>query len=261
MSILFVYDHDNTISLTSEADKKALKLTFSRFLNGHTDEIDFENELRGKDIGDVCDYVNNKFGMTLDKNDVRQNFRASFEQVIDHVKPTLGTVEAIKTLRECGAIQGIATNGSQSRLRTTFKFYAEHPEFKPLADSLQTFAFSALDDLETPRLKPLPDIYIHAVNQIAATASMRHDDTHVICMVEDSMSGLTAAREARRVLANTFTRATILCAGFYGDRYQIAPDQAQAACNMLKNHGADFCVGSMMDLVHHTQPHFVGRRP
>jgi HAD superfamily hydrolase (TIGR01509 family) len=73
----------------------------------------------------------------------------------------------------------VASNGRHTTMQVTLKKTA-------LLERFQGRIFSAVD---VPRPKPFPDLYLHAARQMGATPS-------VCAVVEDSPSGIRAAREA-----------------------------------------------------------------
>lgn len=239
----FYYDFDNTLFLTSEADKIAGPAAFGKLFEEHGLDIDYNQHLRGKDIGDVCDYVEDRYGLALDEADVRQRFRQAFFDNLDLVRPTVGAAEILRALHDAGHKQYIVTNSPLARVERTIEHYdANAPKHLRLGNVLGGRIYTAFDSFKEPRKKPLPDVYVHAIRQ--TTNVDTHEDAF---FVEDSSTGLQSAVEARKLMASDRPRLTLTIAGMVGDRVMINEDAAKAEFSLMQG-GADFCMRDMRNL-------------
>lgn len=239
----FYYDFDNTLFLTSEADKVAGPKAFGTLFAEHGLDIDYNKHLRGKDIGDVCDYVEGRYGLALDEDDVRQRFRQAFFDNLDLVRPTTGAVEVVRALHEAGHAQYIATNSPMARVERSIEHYdARVPPHLRLEPVFGGRIFTAFDNFPQPRKKPRPDVYIHAVGQTAGIDT--HED---VFFIEDSITGLASAVAAREFLASARPRLSVSIAGMVGDRVMMNEDDAKAEFSLMQG-GVDFCMRDMRNL-------------
>ena len=239
----FYYDFDNTLFLTSEADKIAGPKAFGKLFAEHGLDIEYNTHLRGKDIGDVCDYVEARYDLSLDEDDVRQRFRQAFFDNLDLVRPTIGAAEIVRALHDAGHKQYIVTNSPLARVERTIEHYdAKAPKHMRLGDVFGGRIFTAFDSFKEPRKKPLPDVYVHAIRQ--TTDMDIHED--VFC-IEDSGTGLQSAVAARQSLASARPHLSVSIAGMVGDRVMMNEDDAKAEFSLMQG-GADFCMRDMRHL-------------
>jgi len=157
----------------------------------------------------------------------------TIEELSKHVDTFSGLFEVLTNLKAKGVKLAVATSSELSRVLPCLDKHGLTEFFK---DNLGVpHIYSAMDSLETPSLKPKPDIYIHACKNLGLAAAD-------VVAVEDSPSGVQSARSADlRVVAfigashipldqkHTHTESLLRAAGIDGiigviDDYTKVPD-------------------------------------
>lgn len=249
VTIACIYDMDNTFALTSRADAIALSATFNEFapdLANHS-SIDYDRDIRGKDIGVVCETINKNLGLQLDQGVVRKRFRELFKQQLEFVVFTNGTHDAVQALHKQGIVQAIASNSSHVRLNHVLGQLATLTSGFNLSTAINGGVFSALD--QTPdKIKPEPDIFVLAAENIIAQHS---NSGFTIYMIEESSTGMKAAVAARKMLMERYGQGLrVEVIGYTGDRVMLSQCPNKAT-NELLTLGADRCFEDMIDFSDH----------
>jgi len=150
-----------------------------------TDSQQVDERFRGKSLSDCLLAIEEELGRTLPRNflaDLNARTYASFER---ELRPIEGVREVIETLRTAGIPICVASSGSVEKMRLTLGLTGLLPLLEPHLFSSSMVA----------RGKPSPDLFLFAASEMGHSIS----DAAV---VEDSVAGMTGAREAgARVLS------------------------------------------------------------
>lgn len=244
MTVVCIFDMDNTLCLTSQADERALRHTFSDYADKLAAcNLNYDRDIRGKDIGVVCSIVNSRANLNLDPDAVRTQFRAEFHRNIQLVEYTPGTAQALDVLSRSGAGLALASNSSMIRINQVVQRLDSLGEVqKKLSEIMSVGFFSALD--QTPnRIKPCPDIFIVS----AESAIKQYGDSDLaIYFVEESGTGMKAAVDARNILQEKYGgRINVEAVGYVGDRLMLGQSHLDAEAQLL-GLGANRCFQDMM---------------
>ena len=240
---LYFYDFDNTLAHTSPADIKAYEATFGSILEQYN--INFERDIRGKDVGCVCEKLNNNFGMALNEQEVRLQFREHFHSFAKEIAPCPGVIEGLTYLDSFGAKQYIVSNSPVKRIEGVIS----KPQFAGVDKIFGGKIYTAFDSFDGEvRKKPLPDVYLKAVEAAMVSIQPAKYNNVTITFVEDSPTGLASALAARDILSNKYTDIKIVVVGYVGDRLLENVPTEPVSDNLLKM-GCDSVIESMDNLL------------
>lgn len=184
----------------------------------------------------VVDYAGKHFSDMLVPHDItnieehKRLDAIKMEQTIEgleHVETFKDLYSGLFALKKDNVKLAVATSSELSRVIPPL---AKHDLRQMFVDAQGVeHIYSAQDSLPTPRSKPKPDVYIHAMNKIKA-----NPETTVA--VEDSKSGVLSARAAG-----------LNVIGFTGGSH-IPLTQKAGHAQMLQEHGAFKVASSMRDV-------------
>jgi len=191
MKILF--DYDNTLAVTERIGHVEAHgiVSDALSLRGHEFTMDrekFVDRFTGRAFPEILHEIGEEFGCPFGENEVaelnREEFRRSLEALSQGVESTRGAVEALQSLTSSGEHFGIVSNSNFQRIKACLASTGQD-RFFPHNENI----FSAYDSLAVPKLKPAPDIYLHAFHSMQG-------DANEFLAVEDSLSGIRAACSA-----------------------------------------------------------------
>ncbi len=232
--MVVLFDHDGTV-VDSEtiALESAWRLTSEvahEFAGAHVYELDdFVKSFAGKPYREILKNIYADSLTTLNERDidrlVAEEEKRAIERLSVEAKATEGTQQVLSYLRDGGFEYALVSNSSLQRLSACLGAAALTDYFP------SEQIFSAHDSLPVARPKPLPDIYLHAVNCLDAEVSG--------CMaVEDSISGVRAAVAA----------GIGQIIGYVGGTH-ISDDERRSRADALQSAGAQQVIERMHDLI------------
>ncbi len=181
-------DFDNTMM---ETERYVLPSLIERFNDLYGDQIDhqltmdeFIDHFQGQTRQSFCQNLSAYFGITVDYPEL---YDAREWRVIQYMKTipggipmAPGIIEMLTALQHDGFQCAFVSNNSIQRGLATMRF-ADNGRGNELARVFSTAYFEA-GDVQ----KPLPGVYLRAIEQLGATPAQS-------CAIEDSVTGVTAA--------------------------------------------------------------------
>ena len=150
---------------------------------------DFISRFPGMTYAHILDHVCKQHGLSISPEEKEMLVRMEEDRAISALAEGLqacdGALQAIVDIQSshCNAVVTIVSSSASRRLNACM-LRTGHDKLIP-----EELVFSAKDSLPSPRSKPLPDIYLHALERTGTTADRS-------LAQEDSVSGVTAAVRA-----------------------------------------------------------------
>ena len=152
----------------------ATKLGWS--MDGETSQKLF----KGMTMTQIHLHFEEKLGYSLSRDWIELYYSDSFALFRKRLKPILGVRELIQRIKNAGKKVCVASQGPHNKMRLTLGV-------TDLWDHFDGNIFSA-QDVERP--KPYPDLFLHAAQEMGIMPEH-------CCVIEDSQTGLKAARAAQ----------------------------------------------------------------
>lgn len=175
---LVIFDCDGVL-VDSEPLANEVLASHATKIGWSMDRETSQKLFKGMTMAQIHLHFEEKLGHSLSRDWIQLYYTDSFALFKKRLQPILGVSELIERVKNAGKKVCVASQGPHNKMRLTLGVTR-------LWDHFDGNIFSA-QDVERP--KPYPDLFLHAAQQMGIPPEH-------CCVIEDSQTGLKAAREA-----------------------------------------------------------------